>query len=288
MHCYEYFYIRNQMGDITHIATSDGTVVVHYIYDAYGQIIDTEITAGYSAIADANPYRYRGYRYDLEISMYYLNSRYYNPEVGRFINADDVFGNTNVPTSNNVYSYGLNNPIMFSDESGAWPKLSTIFTAIAVAAAAVAVVALVVAVAPVMMPALAAAGVSAVGAGSTLASVALTVATGAVYTSVASTVLAGASYLAEENTKNPTIDDSDKPNVKYPGDDPNVPPGEDFEWKGKGSPESGKGNWVNKDTGEWYHPDLNHGEPIGPHWDYGQKGTPGEWWIFPDGTVLPK
>jgi len=71
----EYFYIRNQMGDITHIATSDGTVVVHYIYDAYGQITDTEITAGYSAIADANPYRYRGYRYDLEISMYYLNSR---------------------------------------------------------------------------------------------------------------------------------------------------------------------------------------------------------------------
>ena len=276
------------MGDITHIATSDGTAVVHYIYDAYGQITDTDITAGYSTIADANPYRYRGYRYDSEISMYYLNSRYYNPEVGRFINADDVFGNTNVPMSNNVYSYGLNNPVIFSDESGAWPKLSTIFTAIAVAAAAVAVVALVVAVAPVMMPALAAAGVSAVGAGSTLASVALTVATGAVYTSVASTVLAAASYLAEENTKNPTIDDSDKPNVKYPGDDPNVPPGEDFEWKGKGSPESGKGNWVNKDTGEWYHPDLNHGEPIGPHWDYGQKGTPGEWRIFPDGTVLPK
>ena len=86
----EYFYVRNQMGDITHIATSDGTVVVHYIYDAYGNVVDTDVTPGYGAIAEANPYRYRGYRYDPETNLYYLNSRYYNPEVGRFINADDI------------------------------------------------------------------------------------------------------------------------------------------------------------------------------------------------------
>ncbi|MFA7106742.1 MAG: RHS repeat-associated core domain-containing protein [Candidatus Izemoplasmatales bacterium] len=114
----EYFYIRNQMGDITHIATSDGTVVVHYIYDAYGNITDTDITAGYSAIADANPYRYRGYRYDLEISMYYLNSRYYNPEVGRFLNADGMLGQQGNVVSSNMFIYCQNNPIMYVDEDG--------------------------------------------------------------------------------------------------------------------------------------------------------------------------
>jgi len=106
------------MGDITHIATSNGTVALHYIYDAYGQITDTENTAGYSAIADANPYRYRGYRYDSEISMYYLNSRYYNPEVGRFINADGMFGKVGELGTNNMYSYCSNNPIMLIDPSG--------------------------------------------------------------------------------------------------------------------------------------------------------------------------
>ncbi|MGD9910490.1 MAG: RHS repeat-associated core domain-containing protein [Candidatus Izemoplasmatales bacterium] len=114
----EYFYIRNQMGDITHIATSDGTVVVHYIYDAYGRITDTDITAGYSTIANANPYRYRGYRYDSEISMYYLNSRFYNPEVGRFINSDGLLGDYGDIQTTNMYSYCHNNPIANVDPSG--------------------------------------------------------------------------------------------------------------------------------------------------------------------------
>lgn len=114
----EYFYIRNQMGDITHIATSDGTVVVHYVYDAYGQITDIDITAGYSTIANANPYRYRGYRYDSEISMYYLNSRYYNPEVGRFINADGAISVDPIAINANMYSYCGNNPVNRSDSNG--------------------------------------------------------------------------------------------------------------------------------------------------------------------------
>ena len=138
----EYFYIRNQMGDITHIATSDGTVVVHYIYDAYGKITDTEITTGYSTIADANPYRYRGYRYDSEISMYYLNSRYYNPEVGRFINADGLLGQQGNIASSNMFIYCLNNPIMLSDSQGdiaRWFKIALTIT-LCVAVVAVAVV----------------------------------------------------------------------------------------------------------------------------------------------------
>jgi RHS repeat-associated protein len=130
------------MGDITHIATSDGTVVVHYIYDAYGQITDAEITAGYSTIADANPYRYRGYRYDSEISMYYLNSRYYNPEVGRFINSDGLLGQQGNIASSNMFIYCLSNPIMLSDSQGdiaRWFKIALTIT-LCVAVVAVAVV----------------------------------------------------------------------------------------------------------------------------------------------------
>ncbi|MDY0138750.1 MAG: RHS repeat-associated core domain-containing protein, partial [Candidatus Izemoplasmatales bacterium] len=130
----EYFYIRNQMGDITHIATSDGTVVVHYIYDAYGQIIDTEITAGYSAIADANPYRYRGYLFDSEISMYYLNSRYYNPEVGRFINADGKVGALGKLNDVNLFAYCANNPINNIDPNGYKFKFGNILKAVATVA----------------------------------------------------------------------------------------------------------------------------------------------------------
>ncbi|MBI9009339.1 MAG: RHS repeat-associated core domain-containing protein [Tenericutes bacterium] len=114
----EYFYIRNQMGDITHIANSNGIVVVHYVYDAYGNIVETEISSGYTAIANANPYRYRGYRYDTETNLYYLNSRYYDSNIGRFINADGLLGGIGDVQSTNMYTYCANNPVNRSDESG--------------------------------------------------------------------------------------------------------------------------------------------------------------------------
>ncbi|MDR1841016.1 MAG: hypothetical protein LBQ86_03730, partial [Holophagales bacterium] len=58
------------------------------------------------------------------------------------------------------------------------------------------------------------------------------------------------------------------PNVKYPGNDPTKSPGKDFEWRGRGDPASGRGNWINQKTGEaWCH-NLYHSPPIGPHWDY--------------------
>jgi hypothetical protein len=76
-------------------------------------------------------------------------------------------------------------------------------------------------------------------------------------------------------------------NIPRPKDfkDPNKSPGEDWKWKGKGTPESGKGNWHNEETGKSLHPDLNHGAPKGPHWGY--KGPEGDWDIFPDGSIKP-
>lgn len=85
----EYFYIRNLQGDIVNIVDNNGNIQVTYRYDAWGEIIyQTD-----NDLARINPYRYRGYRYDEETGLYYLyylNSRYFNPEIGRDINAKDV------------------------------------------------------------------------------------------------------------------------------------------------------------------------------------------------------
>ncbi|MEG0772707.1 RHS repeat-associated core domain-containing protein [Clostridium sp.] len=65
-----------------------------------------------------NPYRYRGYRYDTETGLYYLQSRYYNPEWGRFINADALIGQTGELLGHNMFAYTKNNPVNFKDDSG--------------------------------------------------------------------------------------------------------------------------------------------------------------------------
>lgn len=76
-------------------------------------------------------------------------------------------------------------------------------------------------------------------------------------------------------------------NPKYPGNDPKIPPGPGFGWRGKSSPEDGKGNWYNPETGERWNPDLSHGEPIGPHWDYTDSNGD-SFRVYPDGRVEPK
>jgi RHS repeat-associated protein len=111
----EYFYIRNQQGDITHLVDSTGVVSVHYLYDGYGTI--TYQTPSQS-IGEMNPYRYRGYRYDEELSWYYLNSRYYSAATGRFLNSDGLLGEFGSILSTNMYAYCVNNPVMNFDPSG--------------------------------------------------------------------------------------------------------------------------------------------------------------------------
>jgi RHS repeat-associated protein len=113
----EYFYVFNAQGDIIKLVNKSGTVVVSYVYDTWGKLISTTGTLA-STVGAKNPYRYRGYRYDSETGLYYLQSRYYNPEWGRFLNADSLAGKQGVLLSHNVFAYCGNNPVVRQDPSG--------------------------------------------------------------------------------------------------------------------------------------------------------------------------
>lgn len=75
---------------------------------------------------------------------------------------------------------------------------------------------------------------------------------------------------------------------KFPGWDPTQSPGEGYEWRGKGDPSLGKGSWFNPKTREMLHPDLEHPEPYGPHWDYNYPDGGNGFRIYPDGSMTPK
>ena len=111
-----YFYVKNLQGDVIRIIDLAGTEVASYVYDAWGNIKDTK---GEPTIREINPIRYRGYVYDTETSLYYLQSRYYDPFTGRFLNADIFYDtNTETPLSTNMFAYGENNPANSIDPYG--------------------------------------------------------------------------------------------------------------------------------------------------------------------------
>ena len=105
------------------ILTSGGATAAWYEYDAWGNVVSV---GGNASIANLNPIRYRGYYYDAETGFYYLNSRYYDPEVCRFINADGYTSTGQGLLGNNMFAYCLNNPISNVDSSGSIPMRSTI------------------------------------------------------------------------------------------------------------------------------------------------------------------
>ena len=106
----KYAYIHNLQGDIVGIIDSTGAEVVQYTYDAWGKVLSTAGTMA-STLGTVQPFRYRGYVYDVETGLYYLRSRYYNPEWGRFINADSLI-------KGNLFAYCGNDSINYLDGSG--------------------------------------------------------------------------------------------------------------------------------------------------------------------------
>ena len=122
-----YIYRKNLQGDITGIYSgTTGTLLVSYVYNAWGKVTATNVanTTESSMVLARNPYLYRGYRYDVETGLYYLNSRYYDPETGRFINADGFVSTGQGILGSNMFAYCENNPVNESDSSGYASKIA--------------------------------------------------------------------------------------------------------------------------------------------------------------------
>ena len=120
-----YYFLKNLQGDVIAITDSNGEVVARYRYDAWGKVLSVTDQDGApitspNNIANINPFRYRGYYYDRETGLYYLQSRYYDPETGRFVNADEasLLFVSDIILSENYYAYCDNNPINNIDKSG--------------------------------------------------------------------------------------------------------------------------------------------------------------------------
>lgn len=117
-----YYYLVNAQGDVAAILDSSGTMVASYNYGAWGSC--TVYNSSDAAIGDLNPLRYRGYYYDAETGFYYLQSRYYDPAICRFINADGLF--TDGFVGSNLFTYCVNDPVNTVDPTGNFAITATV------------------------------------------------------------------------------------------------------------------------------------------------------------------
>ncbi|MBE6946167.1 MAG: RHS repeat-associated core domain-containing protein [Ruminococcaceae bacterium] len=108
-----YYYVTNMQGDVVKLVRANGTTVASYAYDAWGKVLSAT-----GSMADVNPIRYRGYHYDAETELYYLQSRYYDSAVKRFVNADGVTTTGQGFLGCNMFAYCNNNPVSRVDYSG--------------------------------------------------------------------------------------------------------------------------------------------------------------------------
>ena len=115
----EYYYVRNQMGDIIMLVDREGNIGVNYVYDVYGNTVS--ITGSLAdSLGERNPFRYRGYFYDEISGYYFLGTRYYNPKWGRFMNADTLIDASDYMGANQyLYCYG--DPLNYVDHEGNLP-----------------------------------------------------------------------------------------------------------------------------------------------------------------------
>ncbi len=119
----QYFYRKDAQGNIVAILDRDGNIVVKYIYDCWGNhaVLDAngQDIVNMQHIGNLNPFRYRSYYYDTETGLYYLQTRYYDPELGRFISQDSIeYADYESVNGLNLYAYCGNNPVMYVDPSG--------------------------------------------------------------------------------------------------------------------------------------------------------------------------
>ena len=132
----DYYYLHNMFGDVIGLIDSNGTQVVSYQYDSWGALLSMTDHSGCN-LSILNPFRYRGYVYDDETGYYYLKSRYYDPESGRFLSADHIdvmLDSKNTLINKNPYAYCENNPIIYMDPTGRAIDWAAILTAAVIGA----------------------------------------------------------------------------------------------------------------------------------------------------------
>ena len=122
-HGTHYYFLKNLQGDVVALVNMQGDIAARYTYDAWGDIVSVTDENGNAItdqnhVANRNPIRYRGYYYDTESGLYYLNSRYYDPVTGRFINLDGVMGVNHNMVTYNLFAYCGNNPVTRYDNTG--------------------------------------------------------------------------------------------------------------------------------------------------------------------------
>jgi len=229
--------------------------VATYEYDAWGNVSSS------GRLAEINPLRYRGYYYDSETGFYYLQSRYYDPANRRFINADSYQSTGQGFIGTNMFAYCNNSPILFVDHDGddaeavGW-WASTMWWLCA-------------ADGPIPV-------------GDALYGLGIIVFGGiSIYT--ASNFSFEVDLPKEHSSPCEVEEETEVPEVTYPGDDPAEAP-DGTSWRGSGPQGSKEGNYYNQETGESWHPDLDHPDPIGPHWDYRDRA--GAWWRIGKGNII--
>ena len=122
----KYYFLLNLQGDVVQLRAQNNSLIAEYIYSAYGEILSIKDANGNDItdsnhIANVNPIRYRGYYYDTETGFYYLKSRYYDPNTGRFISPDNINVISATPndlTDKNLYAYCDNDPVNRVDDDG--------------------------------------------------------------------------------------------------------------------------------------------------------------------------
>ena len=145
-----YYYAKNLQGDVVAVYRSDynsttqtyyPTLVASYEYDEWGKVTTVKGSSGAilsleaypNHIAHVNPIRYRGYYYDNETGFYYLQSRYYDPAISRFINADSYGSTGQAFLGTNMFAYCNNNPVNLTDPSGHFGIAAAIIASVIVA-----------------------------------------------------------------------------------------------------------------------------------------------------------
>ena len=118
-----YYYIKNIQGDVLTVTDAEGTPIVNYTYDAWGAMTVSPASQNVTSqtvvnVAFLNPVTYRGYFYDYELGLYYLQSRYYDAETGRFVSSDKYVDIGEGSIGCNTFCYCINNPVLFIDSSG--------------------------------------------------------------------------------------------------------------------------------------------------------------------------